>query len=77
MPTKVCPGLKLALTSVAQSPRFDCLNEALDHRQGNVGLKQCDAHLAQGVGDILLGESATAAQRRHRRTQPSGKLVKH
>jgi hypothetical protein len=37
-------------------------DEIADHRQGDVGLEQGDAHLAQGLIDVLLGQHATTAE---------------
>src|SRR6478736_3532912 len=61
----------------AERARLDSLDELLDHRQGDVRLEQRNAHLAQCVGNVVLGQPAATAQGRDRRTQTAGELVKH
>ena len=41
---------------------LNCLDEIAGHGQRYVGLEQCDAHLAQGDGDILVGQRALLGQ---------------
>jgi hypothetical protein len=45
-----------------QSLGLDRLDERLDYRQGNVGLEQCDAHLAHGLPDVVLGDPAPSTK---------------
>ena len=40
----------------------DVLDELAHHRQGDVGLQQGHAHLAQGLLDVVLGQAALTAQ---------------
>ena len=41
---------------------LDGVEEGLDDREGHVGLQQRHAHLAQGLGDVVLADTALAAQ---------------
>ncbi len=38
------------------------IDEALDHRQRDVGFQQRHAHFAQRLGDVFFGQAAAAAQ---------------
>ena len=55
----------------------DRLDERLDDRQRDVGLEQRHAHLAQRVGDVLVGQAPAAAQAFDDALQAFGQLVEH
>lgn len=42
--------------------RLDRIEEGLDHRQRHIGLEQGHPDLAQGLGDVVLADTALAAQ---------------
>ena len=46
----------------AQSAGADVLDESVDDGQVDVGLEQGEADLADGVGDVLFGKGALAAE---------------
>jgi ABC-type uncharacterized transport system permease subunit len=52
-------------------------DEVLDHRQRDVGFEQGHAHLAQGVGDVGLGQACFTAQRLHDAGKALGQVVEH
>ena len=53
------------------------LDEAAHHRQRHVGFQQRHAHLAQGIGDVLVGEVGLAAQAAYGRFEAFGEAVEH
>jgi hypothetical protein len=53
------------------------VDEAFHHRQGNICLQQRHAHLAQCVGDVLVGEAPAAAQAFHHALQAFSQFVEH
>ena len=61
----------------AERPRADGVDEALDDRQRHVRLEQRDPHLAQRGGDVVFGEPAAPAQRRHRGAEAPAELIEH
>ena len=62
-PTSACPGVRLPITSSPSALRAHRVDEMLHHRQRDVGLEQRDAHFAQRVLDVGLGEARLAADR--------------
>ena len=74
MPMKAWPGVRLAVTSAPSAFCFTALDEGLDHRQRDVGLEQRHAHLAQGLGDVVFGDAAAAAQGVDRARQAGGQV---
>ena len=56
---------------------LDRSDQGLDGRQGDVGLKQGQAHFAQRVGDIGFGQAGFAAQRLHDTRETLGQVVEH
>jgi len=53
------------------------IGEGLDHRERDIGLQQCKAHLAHRVGDVVLADVAASAQALQGTRQSFGQLVKH
>ena len=56
---------------------LDAGDEVLDHRQRDIGLQQRHAHLAQHVGDVVLGQARLAAQGLDDAAEPLGQVVEH
>ena len=52
-------------------------DEVLDHRQGHVGFEQRHAHFAQGIGDVVFGQSCLTAQRLDDAAQTLREVVEH
>ena len=71
---KAWPGVRLVATSAPSALRLDAVDEALHHRQRDVGLEQRHAHLAQRLGDVLFGDAAAAAQASMLRARRSVRL---
>ena len=71
------PGVRLVATSAPSARSLTPIDEALDDRQGDVGLEQRDAHFAQRLGDILFGHAAAAAHELHRAAEALGQFVEH
>jgi len=53
------------------------VDEMLDHRQRDVGLEQRDAHFAQRILHVDLGEARLAADRLDDPGEPRGQVVEH
>jgi hypothetical protein len=59
-PDEDLPGCQAAQHIGAQCPLTDQSHEIADYRQGNVGLDKGAPDVANGILDIVVGESATA-----------------
>ena len=55
----------------------DCGDEFLDDGQRDVGLEQGEAHLAQRVADVGLGEARFAAELLDDAAEPLGQVIEH
>ncbi len=55
----------------------DRRDEVLDHRQGDIGLEQRHAHLAQGVVDVGFGQTRFALERLHDAGKAVGQVIEH
>ena len=60
--TTCCAGFSAPDTSDDERPLLDRRGELPHHRQGDVGLEQRRADLADGGVDVRLGQPALAAQ---------------
>jgi hypothetical protein len=60
--TTIWPGVTDLITSWPTARRRTLGDEVLHDRQRDVGLEQRQAHLAQRLVDVALGERAAAAQ---------------
>jgi len=47
---------------LAARARADTVDKRLHHRQRDVGLEQCQAHFAQRLAHVVVGEPPFAAQ---------------
>ena len=56
------PGWMLWMTSCAEGLGLDALNEIAGDLEIDIGLQQRHADLAEGIGDVGLGDFAEAAQ---------------
>ena len=70
-------GRQALVELLADHLAADGVDEALDHRQRDIRLQQRHAHLAQGVGDVLLGEAPATAQALHDALQAFSQFVEH
>ena len=52
-------------------------DEILDDRQRDVGLEQREAHFAQRILDVGVGQPRFAAQLLHDAAEPLGQVVEH
>ena len=57
-----CPGVRLLVTSTPIARLFIGLGEGLHHRQRHVRIEQREAHLADGIGDVVLAQVAAARE---------------
>ena len=55
-------GERAVVTWVPRARSADVLDQVGDDGEADVGLDEGDADLAQGVGDVLVGDGALAAQ---------------
>ena len=55
----------------------DCLDEVAGDGEGDVGFEQRGADLAEGGGDVLVGEGALAGERAEDAGEPVGKGLEH
>ena len=63
---KAWPGRQALGDFDADGAALDGLSEGLDHAERDVGIEQRKAHLADGVGNIVVGQAATAGERLER-----------
>ncbi len=73
---------RLARRQRADDVRADGLgahggDEVLDDRERDVGFEQREAHLAQRVLDVFVGQPRLAAQLLHDAAEPLGQVVEH
>ena len=61
----------------AHRAALDRLGEALHHRQGHVGVEQRETNLADGIGDIVFAQVATARKSIECAGQPRCQTVEH
>ena len=47
----------------ADRPILDGIGEALDHRERHIRIEQCEAHLTNRLGDVLLAQMTAAGER--------------
>ena len=52
-------------------------DEVLDHRQGDIGLKQGHANLTQRIGNVGFGQAGFALERLHDAGKACGQVVEH
>jgi hypothetical protein len=62
---------------LAQSLGAHCVDEVLYHRQRDVGLEQRDAHFAQRILHVRLGEARFAANRLDDLREARGQVIQH
>ena len=55
-------GERAVATLVADGAGADVLDELVDDGEVDVGLEEGEADLAEGVGDVLVGDGALAAE---------------
>ena len=61
----------------AEGPLLDPGDEVPHHRQGDVGLQQRHAHLAQHVLNVVFGDAGLAAHRLDEAAEPIGEVGSH
>ena len=76
-PTSACPGVSEPTTSAPIALSRKVGDERLDDRQRDVGLEQRQAHFAQRVLDVGVGEARFAAQRLDDARQAFGQGFEH
>ena len=62
---------------LAHSARAHTVDEVLDHRQGDVGLKQGDPDFAQGSVHVLFGQCPAARQAVENSSKAFAQRVEH
>jgi hypothetical protein len=70
-------GERAVATFVAEGLGADVLDEVFDDVEVDVGLEEGEADLAQGVGDVLVGDGALAAEGLEGALELVGKVFKH
>ena len=76
-PTSAWPGVSEPTTSAPTRLVAHGGDEVLDDRQRDVGLEQREAHFAQRVLDVGVGQPRFAAQLLHDAAEPLGQVVEH
>jgi len=76
MPMNACPGVRLASTSAPSALALtDSMNDFTTAARRR--FQQCDAHLAQRLGDVLVRDPAAAAQILEGARQARRQMVEH